>query len=357
MSPRSRLMIALAVAAAVVMAVTIIYAVHVRPACRAAEYIINSTEKILNYDNILVKKLNITNKKILEELNKSNTYIIEAQKLVKENRCSAALEKALHSLNIAEHVYVIVAERQITNRTYHRLFARAVAEALAHIYMRYLKKLGIHNETVYRNIEETCKYCTRECSNITTIRRTFECVMKCYEKRLRISNILRIVYEYRTYIHVNHIIEKYLKILNESKIVKIAPPEMVNGVCRPGIIYVKIGNRTILKTFNCTKEGLEEFHNYTRMIMIKFRKIEARARALYTILPLFINNRTLVSKLRKDLKKIIEKAQELKNEVQKYVNTRHRRNRIKRGSSQGSTEVRNRNVQHRTERRRTEARR
>ncbi|NPA71104.1 MAG: hypothetical protein GXO26_09890, partial [Crenarchaeota archaeon] len=315
MSSRTRLIAVLAVIAAVVMVVTVIYATHVRPACRAAEYVINSTEKILNYDNKLVTKLNITNKKILEELNRSKNFLIEAEKLVEENKCSAALTRALRSLNIAEHIYVIMARKEAESKVPHKALARAIAEALAHMYMRYFKELGIHNETVYKNVREACKYCTKECSNMSSIRKMFNCVLDCYEKKVHVGNILRLMYEYRAYVHVRHVLETYLKMLNNIKIVKIVPPKNVNGVCKPGIIEIKIGNRTIEKTFNCTREGLEEFHNYVRMMLAKLRRIEERARALYMILPLFINNKTFINKLRPIIREVIEKAQMLRNDI------------------------------------------
>ncbi len=324
MSSRTRLVAVLAAIAAVIMIVTVIYATHVRPACRTAEYVINSTEKILNYDNKLITNLNITNKKILEELDRSKNFLIEAEKLVREQKCSEALSRALRSLNIAEHIYVIVTRKEMECKGSHKSLAKAIAEVLAHMYMRYFRELGIHNETIYKNVREACKYCTKECSNMSSVRKVLSCVLNCYEKKLHTGNILRLIYEYRTYLHVKHLLEIYLKMLNNSKIVKIAPPKIVNGTCKPGIIEVKIDGKTISKIFNCTREGLEEFHNYIRIMLAKLRRIELRAKALYTVLPLFISNKTLISKLRPMIREVIEKAQTLRNDIMRSLGIKHR---------------------------------
>ncbi|NPA22806.1 MAG: hypothetical protein GXO23_00710 [Crenarchaeota archaeon] len=319
MASHTRLLIAVVLVAAVVMAVTVIYAVHVRPVCRSAEYLINTTEKIIKYENGVVEKLNIKSKYILDGINKSKTLITEAENLIKENKCAAAVDRAARSLDIAEHVYASIVRKEAENRTFRRELVRAMSIALAHIYARYMRELGMHNETLIKELKQTSTYCSRACMNVSNMRKALDCVFSCYEKKLRISKMFSIMYEYSTYRHIMRIINKYVKVLNNT-VINITAPSLVNGKCSPGVIEVKIGGKMVVsKVFNCSKQGVEEFYNYTRMVLARLRKIERRVRAMYLVLPMFIHSKTLIDKVRTKLEYLEKKIDSLKSIVLQYV--------------------------------------
>ncbi len=324
MRSRTRALLAIAIAAAIVMVISVIYAIHIRPVCKNAEYILNSTEKVLSYENKIVKEFNITHGQVLKYLNESNSLLERSKELIRENKCNEALRHAIHSLIIAERVYRYVTKIGLEKQLLKKMFARALSLALAHIYAKYMKNLGINNKTLLVKLKRIYNYCVEECNNLSNIRKTFDCVIECYDKNMKMNNMIKLVYWYDIYKHVKGIVTRYLKVINNTKIIEIVPPSYLNGVCRPGIIYLKIGKNIIKETFNCSRKGVEEFVNCTRRILRRVRRIERRVRALYIILPMLIHNKDLVNKLEKDLRVIIERSYEIESSLLRFVHS-HRR--------------------------------